>query len=177
MEQRGLEGVEIGGSAHRIQCRTRSTHQCARRGCGDLIAGARRIGRLRSIRGGRRTQRRVGCERAAMAMPSAWRDECREMVDQLQRPERQRRGAIAPGLGACDRQRVRRRAVPGARARTAGGHSRAAGAPARRDRARRRAPRHPARSRCSVGWGSKGSHLAVSDVNYLVRSATTIVAG
>jgi len=29
----------------------------------------------------------------------------------------------------------------------------------RRDRARPRAPRHPARTRCSVGWGSKGSHL------------------
>lgn len=41
------------------------------------------------------------------------------------------------------------RAVPDARARTAGGHSNAAGAPGRRDRARPRAPRHRERIRCS----------------------------
>ena len=30
----------------------------------------------------------------AMAMPPRWRDQSREMVDQLQRGERQRRGAV-----------------------------------------------------------------------------------
>jgi hypothetical protein len=35
----------------------------------------------------------------AMAVAPGRRDECREMVDQLQRGERQRRGAIALGLG------------------------------------------------------------------------------
>jgi hypothetical protein len=34
-----------------------------------------------------------------MAVPPGRRDQCREMVDQLQRRERQRRSAIALGLG------------------------------------------------------------------------------
>ena len=52
------------------------------------------------VDGGSRAQRRVGGEytMVAMAPPGRW-DQCRQRVDQLPWGERQRRGAIALGLG------------------------------------------------------------------------------
>jgi hypothetical protein len=56
---------------------------------------------LTPISGGSRTQGRVGREHAmvAMAVPPRRRDQCREMIDELQRREREHRGAIALRLG------------------------------------------------------------------------------
>ena len=89
---------------------------------------------------------------------------CREMVDQLQWGERQRRGAVTlwfgqpvdDMFGVTQLQTLERKRRAGTVAQQALPDPKRG----RRDRARRRAPRHLARSRCSVGWGSKGSHFA-----------------
>lgn len=54
---------------------------------------ARVVGQVTPQDDGRRPQGRVGCEHAvvAMAMPSGRRDQCREMVEQFQTLERERR--------------------------------------------------------------------------------------
>jgi len=89
---------------------------------------------------------------------------CREMVDQLQWGERQRRGAVTLWFGQPVDDTVDVEQFQTLQ------HERRAGTIAqqplpvrkrgRRDRARPRTPRHRARTRCWAGWGPKGSHFA-----------------
>lgn len=70
-------------------------------GRGDPGGIARLISRIPPIRGGCDTPGRVGCKHpmVAMAMAPRGRDQRREMVDELQRRERQHRRAIAQRFG------------------------------------------------------------------------------
>jgi len=96
------QGLEQPGQQHHpeIARRGSSIRRRGGRGCGELGRCARVVGQVTPQDDGRRPQGRVGREHAmvAMAMPPGRRDQRREMVDQLQWGERQRRGAIALGL-------------------------------------------------------------------------------